>query len=301
MAYPMSMPEVSVIVPTLALPERRALLQRALASIFDQDGVRCNPLVVVNGSRFDPQLLNELARDRRVTLITQEHASLPEAHRLGVRNVAAPWFTSLDDDDLLLPGALQARVRALMRSRDHDAVVTNGVCRGPDGDALVVPDMSRVAPDPLRALIQSNWLLPGAWLCRTDDSSKQLFEGMPAHLECTYLAVRLATTRRVLFLEEPTVVWRTDTPGAASKSRSFLLGQAAALRRILELPLPPDVRRCFRSRLSAAYHSSSVLLLEEGSRLLAWKQHARALREHGGWRYLPFTRRLLARGLATAG
>ena len=297
----MSAPAVSVIVPTLALPERRAMLHRALASLFGQDGVRCVPLVVVNGSRFDPQLLNELARDERVTLVTQEQASLPEAYRLGRRNVATPWFTSLDDDDLLLPGALQARVRALKQSPEHDAVVTNGVCRGPDGDALVVPDMSQVAADPLRALIQANWLLPGAWLCRTDDASERLFEGMPAHLECTYLAVRLATTRRVLFLDEPTVVWHTDTPGAASRSRSFMLGEAAALRRILELPLPPEVRQCFRSRLSAAYHSSSVLLLEEGRTLPAWRRHARALLGRGGWRYLPFTRRLIARGLRPAG
>ena len=297
----MSTPEVSVIVPTLALPGRRQLLHRALASIFGQEGVRCIPLVVVNGDQFDTQLLKELVRDPRVKVIAQESADLPEAYRLGRRNVATPWFASLDDDDLLLPGALQARVRALVQSGEHDAVVTNGYCRGPDGDALVVSDMSRVAADPLRALIQSNWLLPGAWLCRTDGASERLFEGMPRYLECTYLAVRLATTRRVLFMNEPTVVWHTDTPDAASRSRSFMLGEPAALRRILELELPADVRRCFESRLGAAYHSSSVVLLEDGMTIPAWRQHARSVLERGGWRYLSFTRRLIARSIAKSG
>jgi hypothetical protein len=161
--------------------------------------------------------------------------------------------------------------------------------------------MAVVAADPLRALIQSNWLLPGAWLCRTDDSSTGLFEGMPSQLECTYLAVRLATTRRVRFISDPTVVWHTDTPGSASKSRSFKLGEPAALRRILELDLPPDVRQCFQSRLGAAYHASSVLLLEDGMINSAWKLHARALLERGGWRYLPFMRRLIARSIAMSG
>ena len=294
----MSTPEVSVIVPTLALPGRRNELHRALASIFSQAGVRCLPLVVVNGSHFDARLLGELTRDPRIKVITHEAADLPEAYRLGRRNVATAWFTSLDDDDLLLPGALQVRLRALLQSQEHDAVVTNGYCRGPDGDALVVPDMARVAANPLRALIQSNWLLPGAWLCRTDGASERLFEGMPRHLECTYLAVRLATTRRVQFMNEPTVAWHTDTPGAASRSRSFILGGPAALRRILEFDLPPDVRRCFESRLRAAHHASSVTLLDEGMIIPAWRAHTQALLGRGGWRHLPFTGRLIARSLA---
>lgn len=290
-----------MIVPTLALPERRLLLFRALASIFRQDGIRCLPLVVVNGNLFDPDLLKDLAQDPRIKLITQERADLPAAYRLGLQHVATPWFTSLDDDDLLLPGALQMRVRALQQSQEHDSLVTNGYCRGPDGDTPVVSDMDVVAADPLRALIRSNWLLPGAWLCRTSAASESLFDGMPLQMECTYLAIRLVTTRCVRFINEATVVWHTDTPGSASKSRAFALGQPDALRRILELDLPHDVRQCFKSRLAAAHHASSMLLLEDGMTISAWKEHARALLAHRGWRYLPFTRRLIARSIAISG
>jgi glycosyltransferase involved in cell wall biosynthesis len=298
---PMSTPEVSVIVPTLALPERRQVLHRALASVFGQEGIRCRALVVVNGDRFDRNVVRELAGDPRIRLIEQEQADLPAAYRLGRRHVATPWFTSLDDDDLLLPGALHARVRALQQSQEHNAVVTNGLRRGPEGDTPVVSDMAAVAADPLGALIRSNWLLPGAWLCRTDDASADLFDGMPRHLECTYLAVRLVTTRRVRFINDPTVVWHSDTRGSASKSRSFMLGQPAALRRILELDLPPDVRHRFRSRLGSAYHASSALQLESGRVFPAWKLHVRSLLEPGGWRRLSFTSRLTARTIGMTG
>jgi hypothetical protein len=214
--------------------------------------------------------------------------------------VETPWFSSLDDDDHLLPEALLTRVRALQESEACDAVVTNGYCRGLAGDVPIVADMALVAANPLRALKDSNWLLPGAWLCRTSETNRGLFHGMPRQLECTYLAIRLVTTQRVRFIDEPTVVWQTDSPGSASKTRSYTVGQPAALRRILELDLPPDVRRCFQARLGAACHASSVLMLESGMTLSAWKQHVLALFERDGWRYLPFTRRLIARSLAAS-
>ena len=298
MSLPSATPDVAVIVPTLALAERRASLHQALASVRSQAAVRGIPLVVVNGQRFDRELVAELARDPWITLIRQEEADLPAAYRLGRRHVTAPWFTALDDDDALLPGALQRRVQALQERGDFDAVVTNGYCRRADGDTPIVRDMARVARDPLGALLDSNWLLPGAWLCCTDAASTTLFDDMPPHLECTYLAVRLVTTRRVRFLDEATVVWCTETPGSASKSNAYRLGQPDALHRILSLELPAALRYRFRERLGAARHDASRLRLQEGLFLSAWKEHALSLAEPGGWRYLPQTLRLLASSLA---
>lgn len=292
-------PEISVIVPTLALAARRRLIGRALESIFGQDGVHSLPLVIVNGQHFDSDIAANLEKDPRIKVIRQQKADLPAAYRLGRRHVTTPWFTTLDDDDVLLPGALRTRLGALC-SEAHDAVVTNGYCRGTDADELVVSDMATVAADPLRALKTANWLLPGSWMCKTDASSETLFDGMPSQLECTFLAVRLATTRRIHFIDEPTVVWHRDTPRSASKSLSYILGQPAALRRILELDLPPDVRQCFETRLGAAHHASSESLLDAGLMLSAWKQHLMALTCRGGWSYLPFTRKLVSRETAGA-
>jgi hypothetical protein len=91
----------------------------------------------------------------------------------------------------------------------------------------------------------------------------------------------------------PTVVWNTETPLAARRSRDFVIGQPAALERILGLTLPPDVRATFRRRLTAASHTLAELYLDEGVRDRAWEWHMRSLGQPGGLRHLTFTRRLL--------
>ena len=69
---------VSVIVPTVA--SRAACVGRALDSVLAQKDVRVDPIVVANGPDCDPDLVD------------------------------SPYFAELGDDDLLLPGALAARM-----------------------------------------------------------------------------------------------------------------------------------------------------------------------------------------------
>lgn len=286
---------VAVIVPTLAQRSRRNLLRRALTSIFDQDGVRPRPIVIVNGRDPDPDTVSDLEGDPRVTLLTQERADLPAALQIGRAHVREPWFTSLDDDDLLLPGALQKRVQALQEAPGFDAVVTGGLVSESGDSPKPWQDMQQVAGDPLAALAASNWLLPGAWLCRADDSSLALFDGMPRHLECTYLAIRLVTTRRVRFIDDPTVIWYAGTPESASKSLDYLLGQPRAIERILELDLPAGLRACFRRRRSASLHACARQHIADRRALDAWHAHAQSIGGPRGWRYLPYTLTMLAR------
>ena len=53
-------PSTTVIIPTTAVTSRRASLLNAIHSAGEQSGVATKILVVVNGQRFDPTLLNEL-------------------------------------------------------------------------------------------------------------------------------------------------------------------------------------------------------------------------------------------------
>jgi len=284
---------VSVIIPTRALLERGALLRRAVESVLAQDGVRSVPVVVINGLRRDPALTRELRADRRLRVITLEQADLPAALRVGRDVVDSPFFAELDDDDVLLPGALAARVECLLAWPEYHTVVTNGFRRNSAGDTLHIPDTSVVERDPLRAILQRNWLLPGSWLCRTDAVGPSFFDGMPKFLECTYLALRFATSGRMKFLGRPTVVWSSDTPLSVSDSRDYVLGQVAGLRQLLKLELPPDIRAGYRARVSSACHANADMHFKEGALREAWGWHLRSLRESGGWRYLLFTRHLL--------
>ena len=172
-------------------------------------------------------------------------------------------------------------------------MVTNGIRRDADGDTLHFGDVASISADPLRALSSLNWLLPGSWLGSTDGLPPGLFDDVPHYLECTYLAVRMASEVRLHFVAEPTVVYHADTPGSESKTLAYVVGQAAALQRIIELDVPADVRRSFENRLAPACHYAARALAAAGQRRAAWRLHRRALAEPGGWHYLPHTAKLL--------
>lgn len=291
---PRSSGGVSIIVATRGLAERADLLDAALESILDQRGVRAEPIVVLNGTRACPSVERRLAADPRIRLVRLAEAGLPAALAAGRAAVRTPWFGALDDDDQLLPGALELRVRTLLARCELDVVVTNGFQRTGDRDELNVPRDKDVDAGPLRALFRGNWLLPGSWLCRSERVGVDLFDGMPSYLECTFLAARFATEYEMAWLPEPTVAYRLDSPAAESRARPYVVGQAAALRGILALPLPPDVRREVRGRIAAAHHHAAEYDLRSGSLRAAWAAHVASLRSRGGWRFLPFTRHFIA-------
>jgi hypothetical protein len=88
-------------------------------------------------------------------------------------------------------------------------------------------------------------------------------------------------------------VWNTDTPLSVSKTREYLLGQVAALARILELELPHEVRDWFRNSMANACHANAERNLQERSLREAWRWHLRSLRQPRGLRHLLFTRQLV--------
>jgi glycosyltransferase involved in cell wall biosynthesis len=281
-------------MPTRGLAERAPIIKRALASVLCQRAVRPVPIVVVNGPDSDPALLRWLEKNRRIRLIRREPPGIPGALMTGRAAVDTEWFSALDDDDLYLPGALARRVDAIRSNSACDTVVTNGLRRDKDQDRLHMETMASVERDPLKALMAGNWMLPGAWLCRTDPFGTEFFRLMPEYLECTYLAIQFSLHGGLCFIDEPTVVWHTDTPASASKSREYVLGQATALRRLLELPLPERYERRLRRHVGEAWHKAAILHLNEGNLSDSWRSHLRSLTGTRGWRYAPYSLRLLA-------
>lgn len=288
------LPTVTVLVPTLARLERREHLLRAIASIRSQDRVAALALVIVNGEDADPELMAGLGAEPDVVVLRIPQRGIPAAFRAGRPAVTSTYFGALDDDDILLPGALTARVAALAADDAWDAVVTDGFIRSAEGDRRMRENFLDVAADPVREMFRGNWLLPGSWLCRTDRVGGWLFEDMPDHRECTWIGLQLATRARLAFLPVPTMVYHEDTPGGAHRNFAYCAAQPAAIRRFLTLPLPPDVRDQLRHSMAAAYHETAHrLLIEEGRRGAALRWHLRSLLAPGGFRHLLFTRKLL--------
>ncbi|HET6680692.1 MAG TPA: glycosyltransferase [Gemmatimonadaceae bacterium] len=287
-------PEVSVIVPTRALAVRADLLQRAVASVLAQDGVRAHPIVVVNGQSRDDAIVERVRADRRVKVIDLHDASLPMALALGLSHVTTPFVATLDDDDLLPPGALRRRVEELVAHPDVDVVVTNGLRRHLGSDVLHVTHVDLVQRDPLHALFTDNWLLPGSWLARAAAVQPGLFDQMPAHLECTFLAIRFATAYRMRFIAEPTVVWHTDSPSAESRSIAYRDGQPAAHHALMQIPMPAWVRSELATRARKVSRWTAGECLSDGDVALAYSWYRRTLRESGGLRHIGFGARIAA-------
>lgn len=288
---------VAVIIPTRALSGRARLLHRAIESVLNQEASRPVPLVVVNGPDSDPELVRWLEREPRVRLIRREEPGIPGALAAGRAAVDTEWFSALDDDDMYLSEALAKRLQALHQNPHYDTVVTNGFVRGENQDRLLRETMTGIEKDPLGAMASGNWLLPGAWLCRTDAFGAAAFEAMPKYRECTYLAIRFSLHGRVYFIDEPTVVWHTDTPKSESKSREYVLGVATALECLLELPVPSWYSKRLQAGLAQAHYSAAALHLREGSLAEFWRSYWRALASPAGLRRMPLGWKMLAAAL----
>ncbi len=283
---------VTVIMPTLARAARAARLHRALSSVLEQTGVRPVAVVVVNGAERDANLVESVERMKDVRVISTEAAHIGDALVAGRRQVETPWFAELDDDDILLPHALSRRVQYLAESSPAAAVVTNGWAEGRGGRHPVIQDIESVARDPLNALARGLWLSPGGALFRTDAIGAEIFADVPRYLEWTCVALRLARSHRLAFLDTPTFVHYEDAPDGEWGSPECKLGLPRAMQRLLAREVPATLRDTFLQRLASACNAAAILEKERGRRRQAWRWHLRCL-ACGGWRYAGFTRRLL--------
>jgi hypothetical protein len=90
-----------------------------------------------------------------------------------------------------------------------------------------------------------------------------------------------------VFLDEPTVVYHTDTAPSESKSREYFLSTFAAQSRLLELDLPADVRAHLRrTTLASSCRSIARRYVTERRPIEAWGWYLKSAVQPGGLRYL---------------
>jgi hypothetical protein len=288
---------VTAIVPTLADRPRHASLLRAIGSL--RDAALDTPLTVtavVNGHRYAPEVLADLTK-ASVNVVRIEEASLPAALRAGRRSVQTAFFCFLDDDDEYLPAAIDRRMQALAGAPECALVATNGFRHDGHDDRRALDFLASVPTDPLAALFDENWLPSCGALFRSEAVGAEFFDDPHAYLEWTWLAFRLASSgRRVAVLDEPTFRIH-DSPSSLSKSPAYIASHASLYRRMLELPVPLNVRRTIEQRLAIALSRTSLHHLERDELSAAWRCHVATLRTPGGWRYCSQTLRLVAASL----
>lgn len=107
-------PEVSVVIPTR---NRRALLERSLASALGQRAVRVEVVVVVDASGDGTESYLAALGGRPVSVLRNtEPAGVSLARNAGLAAARAPWVAFLDDDDVWAPERLRTQLDELARS-----------------------------------------------------------------------------------------------------------------------------------------------------------------------------------------
>jgi glycosyltransferase involved in cell wall biosynthesis len=293
--------DCTIIIATLALRERFATLERAIASIRSGNRAAIHTLVVVNGTRFDAALVDRLRSRPDVRVVQITPSSLSAALHAGRLEVTTKYFGFLDDDDEYLPGAVDARISALGAAPRAGLVATNGY-RHLDGvDRLAMNCLPEVPADPLRALFTENWLASCGGLFRSDVIGVEFFAEIARYLEWTWLAFRIASAgHQVVVLEGPSFRIH-DTAGSESKSEAYLLAHAAIYARMLQAATRRDIQDLLRSRLSQAWHDASVHYLHAQQLSAAWRAHLKSIFHGSGWKYLTYTRRLVSLRRLTIG
>ncbi len=282
-----------MIIPTLACEERGQMLRRAIASVVEESRVPVETVVVVNGNRWNADLVNEIRKLPHVRLVQVELGSLPNAISVGRRLVSAPYFSFLDDDDEYLPGAVDSRVGVLQGNPEIDVVVTNGYRNvgGVDEPAFAgAPDLQ---PDPLLALFRRNWLPSCGGTFRTATVTADLFDQVAGGLEWTWLAYSIAVAGRTVHAIDEFTFRIHDTPLSESKSDAYLLNQVACFQRMLAKSPRADITSLLRRELAHVFHDVSDFHLRRGNRRLAWRNHLASLGTWYGLRFLPYSRHLL--------
>jgi hypothetical protein len=281
--------EVTVIIPTLCLAERRESLFRAMNSIQDQPGVRTRVIAVVNGNRADPCLLEDLHIRPGVRVARIEEASVSGAQMHGRQLVESKVYAFLDDDDMLLPGTLQPRVEALFE-READLLVTNGY-RG-DG-SLVCDDPDAVNSDPIDALLRQNWLASCAGTFRASSIGPEWFGQKVRYGEWTLLAFKLANAAKRIYFWNVPAYRISETPVSASKALSYELFSASVdILNLICATAPARHRREVRRKLAATLHEAAHYCASQGKLSEARKLYLRAM-ACGEWKYLLYARHLL--------
>lgn len=286
--------DCTIIIATLGLTERSHSLERAISSIRTGNTARTRVLLVLNGNRFDQQLVDALRDRRDLELIQIAEGSLSAAILEGRRHVQSPFFGFLDDDDEYLPGAIDFRLALMAMYPEASIVATNGY-RHIDGENLPIISISRdgFISNPQRAILEENWLASCGGLYRTKDLPSSLFEGVARYLEWTWLGYRIASSGRKVFLASAPTFVIHDTVASESKSGAYFLKGAEVLEQMKGIPSDPKTKKLLLRRLAQAWHDTSEFHRRNGNRSAAWSAHLRSLTYPTGLRYLAYTRRVL--------
>lgn len=283
---------ITVIIPTLALPERRDKLLRSIECILSQNGVNALPLIVINGQRYDLELFRILEKRDDIKLIYTGEGHVAKAQTFGVENVRTPYYAFLDDDDVFTKDALAYRLELMEQNPFPDLVVTNIYIDRQGKKYTAIKNMNSLSDNPKHSIFEKAWLWSGNNLFRTATISVDYFKKRGRYMEWTELAIRLAGEKRIVFSNKPTAIYY-DTPDSAVYQIQYWEAQANLMASMKNHSYPRKTRFIINKKRTAALNYLSRHASFEGKMGKAWRYHMKCLTSSGGLRYLSYTRKLI--------
>ncbi|GGX49794.1 glycosyltransferase family A protein [Saccharospirillum salsuginis] len=295
----MSNPDsVNVIIPTLAKAERADSLLHSLDILRHQVNVRAQPIIVINGQQYDPDLSRSLKADPDLKVLEIDTPSVSQARFVGRQHVNTEFFTFLDDDDEFTQDALSLRLLPLKNDPELDAVVTNGFVRKLDNHLLtsIFKSFPSGTTSPATALVNENWLASCGGLFRTSTIGEQYFKDLKDYFEWTSLAFELAKHARIHFLDHKTFIVN-QTPASLSQSLEYKLEEPELLKSIIGCQsLPKKETDILKLRLSSTYNRLANHFLKDGKMQRSLYYHYKCtVASRHGWTYTPWLRHFVRR------
>jgi glycosyltransferase involved in cell wall biosynthesis len=156
----------STIIPTIG----RNTLSRAICSVLDQDFAEAGIEVIVVNDSGQPLPEAEWQYSKQVRIINTNHRERSVARNTGAAIAKGKYLHFLDDDDILLPGALKT---FWSKARECNAAWLLGGWRTVDNDAKLVDEFNPPLQGNIFALLVSGEGLPfQASLLRTEEFFK---------------------------------------------------------------------------------------------------------------------------------
>ena len=131
-----ALPRLVIVVPT---KDRRVLLERALGSVLSQSYAAYRIVIINDGSTDGTREYLDSLKDSRIRIIHHEKSrGVNAARNAALRTVTeGEWVVPLDDDDMLLPGALETMARAAEAAPSSVQVLFfNTIIQKPEGEIV---------------------------------------------------------------------------------------------------------------------------------------------------------------------
>ncbi len=214
----LTMPDVSVVIPTLNRPE---LVIRAVRSALAQTVDSIEVVVVVDGPDDDTRTALASIADARVRVVgLSERGGAPNARNMGAIAAHGKWTALLDDDDEWLPTKLEIQLDlARQASAAQPIIASRLINRTPRAD-VVLPRRLPAPDEPLSEyLTVRRGLFHGDGFIQTSTimAPTELLRRVPfatglRRLQELDWTLRAMTHDGVdlIFADEPLVVWYTD-------------------------------------------------------------------------------------------